>query len=67
MSRAEARNGGYGVAVAQKLVELLVRVQLPIVTQILTIQSIPVMHSFVDRHTSSIKIDSMYENPLLPA
>ena len=28
-------NGGYGVAVAQKLVELLVRVQLPVVTPIL--------------------------------
>ncbi len=26
-------NGGYGVAVAQKLVELLVWVQLPVVTQ----------------------------------
>ena len=25
-------NGGYGVAVAQELVELLVRVQLPVVT-----------------------------------
>lgn len=27
------QNGGYGVAVAQELVELLVRVQLPVATQ----------------------------------
>ena len=32
VSLSKPSNGGYGVAVAQKLVELLVRVQLPVVT-----------------------------------